>query len=959
MRHYEDLTHLSENRLPQRAYYIPGGEAEYTLLNGKWNFAFFPNGDKATEPTKWDTIPVPSCWQIHGYEAPNYSNIPYPHPIDVPYVPDINPMGMYQRIITIKDTSKQTYLVLEGVGSCADIYVNGKYAGYTQGAHLQAEFDLTDFVTEGKNILRICVHKWCSGSYLEDQDFFRFNGLFRDVYLLQRPMGHIHDVDIRTEGNQILVKTDRPADLYLYDGKKLIAQESIESETALEVAHPVLWNAEKPYLYRLELHCAGEIITQKVGFRTVSISDKNELLINGVAVKLKGVNHHDSTPKAGWTMTDEEILKDLKLMKYLNINTIRTSHYPPTAKFLEFCDELGFYVILETDLETHGFVWRNSNLPYGYDSDNPEWVCSNPEWKEAFVERMVRAVERDKNHASIIMWSTGNESGHGPNHEAMIEWARARDNTRLIHCEDASRLSEVHPEFLDHTDVYSRMYTQPDDTSSTSWGGDSLVTYTKKYDKPIFLCEYSHAMGNGPGDVWQYWEKILAYPSLIGGCIWEWCDHTVIEDGVQKYGGDFPGELTEDGNFCCDGLVFANRELKAGSYEARAAYAPFRIAYKDGSIYYRHLMDFTNLSEYRVRYVLTCDGEKLEEKTLHVAAQPKETLAITPKTTFPATCKLACTVDVTLLKEGREVATLQCDAGVPVVQPEKNAFSPAAMAQDEDYIYVRGENFTYRFNKQLGNFDSMIVDEKEQLAGPVTLDAFRAMIDNERWLRPFWTRQNNSQGENFEHTFSKIYDVTMENGVITVTGSLAGVSRMPFFRYTMLVAITIDGEITVTLDGKVKEQCVELPRLGFNYHFRKKNAAFRYFGYGPLESYCDMHNASRVDWHASTAEKEYVPYIRPQEHGNHFAVRELTVNKALTFTHATGMDINVSQFDTQTLFKAEHTDELKAPGGTFVRIDYRNAGLGSASCGPKLHSDFTIKEKDIHFTYTVKPEIKG
>ena len=307
MRFYENPKKTYENREKQRSYYIPEGNAKYTSLNGEWSFAYFADSDFATEPQSWDTITVPSCWQILGYENPNYTNINYPYLCDMPYVPNINPMGVYERKFEVENTENDHYVVFEGVSSCAVLYINGEYVGFTQGSHLQAEFDVSKFVKNGENTIRVNVYKWCAGSYMEDQDFFRFNGIFRDVYVLSRPKGHIKDIDIKTEKNKrIVVKTDAQATVKLYDGDTLIGEQT-GTKCIFELTNPKLWNAETPYLYTLKIECAGEVITQKVGVRIISVSKKYELLINGTPVKLKGINHHDSTPNNGWCMTDEEI----------------------------------------------------------------------------------------------------------------------------------------------------------------------------------------------------------------------------------------------------------------------------------------------------------------------------------------------------------------------------------------------------------------------------------------------------------------------------------------------------------------------------------------------------------------------------------------------------------------------------------------------------------------------------
>ena len=432
MRIYENPSKTSENRLPQRAYYIPSGKSEYRLLNGIWRFRYFSSDFDVPETIDtWDTIPVPSCWQTEGYDTPNYTNTNYPYPYDPPYVPDENPCGIYEREFELEEVWGQVYLVLEGVSSCAFVQVNGQPVGFTQGSHLQAEFDLTDYVKRGTNRLRIKVLKWCCGSYLEDQDFLRMNGIFRDCYLLQRPQGHLRDVDVRTKGNTILARTDAPADISVLDREGNCLGTAHGTQAAFAIEQPILWNAEKPYLYTVRFECCGEVIWQNIGLRTIAVSDKRELLINGVPVKLHGVNHHDTNPTRGWCQSAAELRADLLLMKKLNINCVRTSHYPPSPVFLELCDEMGFYVVLETDIETHGAITRFPDAPYVYDTDSGDWPCTKPEWKAEFLERMQRAVLRDRNHCSIIFWSTGNESGYGDNQRAMLRWLKTLDDGRL------------------------------------------------------------------------------------------------------------------------------------------------------------------------------------------------------------------------------------------------------------------------------------------------------------------------------------------------------------------------------------------------------------------------------------------------------------------------------------------------------------------------------------------------
>ena len=940
MRFYENPQKTSENREKPRAYYIPGGEAEYTLLNGKWSFCYFPNSDIATEPEKWDIIDVPSCWQILGYENPNYTNINYPFGCDDPYVPNVNPMGVYERVFTVSDIKKDTYIVFEGIATCGVLYINGKYVGFTQGTHLQSEFDISKFVKEGDNTVRVYVYKWCAGSYLEDQDCFRFNGIFRDVYILSRPKGHIKDFDIKTVNNKkVVYEGDKSAKVSLYDGDALIAEKKGKS-LEFTVKSPKLWTAETPYLYTLVIECAGEVITQKIGFRTIAVSDKLEILVNGAPITIKGVNHHDSTPHAGWCMTNEELYKDLVLMKELNINCVRTSHYPPSPVFLEYCDELGFYVVLETDNETHGFIRRMPGVDYNYDMASGDWPMSKPEWRNEHVNRMERAYMRDRNHSSIIMWSIGNECGYDVNGKAMIDYLHEKDKQRLVHAECANWVRNI-----EDPDVYSRMY--PNLAELEQQIKDNV------FNKPYYLCEFSHAMGNGPGDVWQYMDLVYKYPNYVGGCIWEWCDHTVVVDGVQKYGGDFEGELTHDNNFCCDGLVFANREFKAGSYEAKAAYAPFRFTYRNGKLKIVNLFDFISFEGYTVNYKIRVDGITVEDKNLSLGIKAKKSVTVTTDAN-PDKCRDGAAIDVTLISpDGYEIATLSQKIDAKIIADEKDN-TPAALYDDGIYVYARGEGFEYRFNKQLGNLDSIRIDGEELLCGPVKLGTFRALTDNDSRMKNRWTNVTIWEGENLNVPFTNVKDVKVNGNSVTAQCSLCGVSRYPHFNYKLKLSFFADGRVSYALDGEVRKDAQWLPRLGFEFAFNKENKSFSYYGMGPLENYCDMCHHARADYFNSTAKDEYVNYVRPQEHGNHTAVRYAEIENKIRFTGKSLFELNVSEYSPYQLHKAEHTDELGESYATHVRIDYKVSGIGSASCGPDLVPEFRLSEKKIKFGFDLE-----
>ena len=938
MRVYENPQRTSENRKAPRSYYIPGGISEYQLLNGKWEFAYFSRDiDVPERIEKWDVIDVPSCWQILGYENPNYTNTNYPYPVDPPYVPDDNPCGVDQRSFEIGKKWGKVYFVLEGVSSCAFVWVNGAYVGFTQGSHLPSEFDITDYAVEGTNTLTVKVLKWCCGSYLEDQDFFRFNGIFRDCYLLQRPVDHVEDVEIIPNDKTIDVKVDKSAHIRIFDGETLLAEGEGES-LSHTVENPILWNAEKPHLYRVELERNGEIIRLKTGVRKVEISEDYALLVNGVSVKLFGVNHHDTSKFRGWCQTDEELRADLLLMKDLNINCVRTSHYPPTPKFMEMCDELGFYVICETDIETHGFIRRYANSGYKFDMDSNEWPATMRQWKKEFIERMERMVEYFKNNPSIIMWSTGNESGHGSNHVEMIRWTKQRDGSRLIHCEDASRKNQNH-----NADVYSRMYPSLEDTER--------FAKTDDINMPVFLCEYSHAMGNGPGDVYEYCELFDKYPKLIGGCVWEWADHVVVKDGVQKYGGDFEGELTHDGNFCCDGMVFADRSLKAGSYEVKAAYQPIRTSYENGVLSVYNRLDFTDLKEYEFTWWIEVDGAVTAKQTLTLNALP-HTMVVVPVEYTHVECLYGAYLNTSLRKNGKEYARSQHPLPCVILAEEKSG--KAALTEDKQNIYASGEGFSYVFSKHYGTFTSIVVDDEEQLADKATLSAFRAPTDNDRHIRMAWANFNNWESENLNVTFNKVYSCVLKDGIITVEGALSAVSRVPLMKHTLMVTIDADGRIDFCLRGHIRQNAAWLPRLGFEWTLPKAASAFTYYGHGPIESYRDMCHWAPVGLYSSTAQQEYVPYVHPQEHGNHNGVKMLRIGD-LEFTAEGGFECNVSEFSTEALFKAKHTDELVSDGKVHLRVDYKVSGIGSHSCGPALSRKHRLEEKEIAFAFSVKP----
>lgn len=933
MRHYENPRLTGEGREDGRSYYIPYESLEkalafkkeesalYKKLSGIWNFKYFESeADAVTDGIEWDEVKVPSCWQTTGYEKPYYTNINYPYPVDPPYVPDINPCGVYKREFDIDDVwaKKETYIIFEGVASFLYLYINGSYVGCSQGSHLQAEFNITKYVKKGKNTVTAKVLKWCAASYMEDQDFFRMNGIFRDVYLLSRSEGHVKDVEIKADTKKIEVSED-DYEIFTPEGESL----------GKKVKNPVLWNAEKPYVYTVVVKKAEEFIPFKVGMREIK-ADKTGLYINGVSVKLKGVNHHDTHYEDGYCETEEFLRDELLKMKSLNINCIRTSHYPPTPEFLNMTDEIGFYVVEEADNETHGFVQRKIPL-YGYD-DNGIWPCYSPEYKDMHLDRMRRMVERDKNHASVIMWSVGNEASYGRNIEAMLLWVGERDNTRPRHYERAAQVSDLAP-----VDVRSRMYPSLKEMDRIAALGD---------ERPLFLCEYSHAMGNSPGDVYDYVEHFYSNPLFIGGCIWEWTDHTILVDGVPKYGGDF-GEETHDANFCCDGLTFYDRSFKAGSLEAKYAYQGFKAVLKDGKIEIENRYDFTDLSEFTLKLAHVVDGNVTEVKEMNLSLAPHKKTVIDIPFKKHASTAYGEYVNIYLVKDGEEVGFKTLDISLKIAKVK--TAGKLKVTSDEKVVTASAGTKEYKISLLTGELISIKEKGRELLASPMKLGVWRAPTDNERYLT------NTRREDRTDRAHTKCYGYKVTGNKVTFEGSMAGVSRMPFMKYTLSYEFYEDGKVKVNLKGSLGGPSIRafLPRLGFEMKIANENESFSYYGYGPYENYADLCHHVSFGRYESTAENEYVNYVMPQEHGNHIGTRKLTLNSGLEFRADTPFEFAVSQYNNKVLTNARHTDELVKDSATNVRIDYKVSGIGSNSCGPGLDIKYQVPFGEFEFEFYI------
>ncbi len=655
--YYEDPHMLHENTMPNRAYYVPASKRMDNLiehreqsdrlqsLNGNWKFRYYKSiydlqdeFYKTDYPVEeYDTVPVPGVWQNYGYESHQYIESDYPFPVDPPYVPLDNPCGAYIHKFQYKTNADapKVYLEFEGVDCCFYVWLNGTYVGYGQVSHSLNEFNITDQIAEGENTLAVLVLKWCDGSYLEDQDKFRMSGIFRDVYLLERPKQCIYDYTIRAvpeaddRKGKIQIQTSYldqvlPVMARVYTADNCLIHEiTFENETELVIDDPVLWNSEQPYLYTLVLETEHEVITEYIGIREIHV-ENSVVYINGAPVKFRGVNRHDSDPVTGFAISVDQMKKDLELMKQHNINAIRTSHYPNAPMFYQMCDKYGFFVIDEADYESHGTM----NLYYKNDTREErtsrwnELITDNPEYEEAVLDRVKKMIERDKNRPCVVIWSMGNESGYGCTTEKALAWTKAYDPGRLTHYEGALHKGKKRRYDYSNLDLYSRMYP--------------LYEQVEEYcesepDKPMILCEYCHSMGNGAGDYEDYFEMIETYDCLCGGFIWEWCDHAIYkgtaENGkdIYYYGGDH-GEYPNDGNFCMDGMVYPDRTPHTGLLEYKNVHRPVRVVsynQTEGIVLLKNEMNYLSLQEYvDVTYEVTCDGALMESGQLDLTDVP-------------------------------------------------------------------------------------------------------------------------------------------------------------------------------------------------------------------------------------------------------------------------------------------------------------------------------------------------
>lgn len=1186
---HEDLSTLHVGTQPNRAYYVPASARLDTvgerradsdrlhLLNGDWSFKYYASiydldaevvrdrragraafydpgydglagpddaGLQDADPRRaatggleaagFATIPVPSVWQQHGAGRHQYTNINYPFPLDPPYVPHDNPCGVYlHRFEHVADpAAPRTFLNFEGVDSCCYVWVNGAFVGYSQVSHSTSEFEVSDVLVDGENTLAVLVLTWCDGSYLEDQDKFRMSGIFRDVYLLDRPQCTVRDYFAHTaiwrnvdpaklaEGLTDAAYDASPVDhasidvdfaffentpvpvtvsLFAADGELVAQAESVavpapddlcddddeddaedegrgnagEANTAdtedteddeeqsdalaaaviagatgtvhglgagdyeftplaharLIVEDPHLWTAETPYLYTIVYATEHETITDHIGIREVSV-DGNIVKVNGKPITLHGVNRHDSDPVTGATISEEQIMRDLTLMKQHNVNAIRTSHYPNAPHFYDLFDRLGFYVIAEADNESHGTISAIATDD-DWDAINRRWprlIADNPQFIAPTVDRAQRAVERDKNHASIIMWSMGNECAYGCTFEAALAWTQAYDPSRLTHYESARYVTGERDCDFSQLDVHSRMYPPleqidryfsdegprtPDGRRDGSNGDDG-----DNGAKPYVMCEFCHAMGNGPGDLEDYFERIQRYDGLVGGFVWEWCDHAIdrgaVADGrrAYAYGGD-SGEYPHDGNFCMDGLVYPDRTPHTGLLEFKNVFRPVRVVGLDaaaGTLTLHNYCDITDAADEMVMTVaLMVDGREVawaawEDETVETAAHAAQSDHCHPDmpsiephgevtVALPAAIREALAAVESgkatllvryLLRHDTEVLQAGFPLGfdevaVPTADPRNQMVAaaladgvdcaPLTVTQSDAAITVESPEFRYVIDRRTGLFSSMTAAGRTLLDRPMELNVWRAPTDNDQYVRKAWERAR------YDRAYARAYKTmvlideddlaqttAMVDGPVAVHATIGLVA--PVVQRIALIdatwTIRPDGLVELTMDVERDAGFPFLPRFGLRLFLPRSMREVTYCGLGPVESYVDKRRAS---WHgvfAGTPDTLFEPYLKPQDNGNHHDCDWASVaGDGVTLT-VMGPD---ATFDFQALpYTAEemtakaHNHELEPSDSTVVCVDYQQSGLGSNSCGPELLERYRLDEGRFTFGIALRPQ---
>ncbi|RGQ04655.1 beta-galactosidase subunit alpha [Megamonas rupellensis] len=992
------------NRMPARAHFLTFPSKEKALLNnnrythafknlnGVWKFMFLdapeysPEGffNSDFDVTKMDDITVPGNWQLQGYGKMHYSDLWYNFPINPPYVPTENPTGIYKRTFFVEESYRDKKIIIRfcGVDSAYHLWINGKEVGYSKVARNESEFDITDLIRVGEeNDVTVRVYQWSDGTYLEDQDMWWESGIFRDVELIGVPKDGINDYKVIADLDdeykngifkvEAFLRTTKEVNVTfeLVDAgentvftKTVVAKEgkACIDEVIADVNH---WTAETPYLYKLFMTVEDdgqivEVIPQNVGFRNIRLNGEI-FLVNGVAIKFKGVNRHDYSPQNGRVVSREEIEKDIILMKQFNINAIRTSHYPNSYYLYDLCDEYGMYLIAETDLECHGF-----ELTGDY-----KWITDDPSWELAYVSRMTRMIERDKNHPAIIFWSLGNESAFGCNFRKMTDVAHEMDPTRLVHYEGDFDVESA--------DVYSTMYTWIENPKKPYLMKDII----EKSKKPHIHCEYCHAMGNGPGNLKDYQDLVYAHDKLQGGFVWEWFDHGIesfTESGEKyyRYGGDF-GDDPSNKDFCIDGLIMPDRTPSPGLYEYKKVIEPITTTAVDiqkGIINLLSRYDFANLDRFNLVYKVMEDDVILQTgfmavPSIEARANKDITLPydlsaikVKPGAHYYVNISYQLREDTSYASSGHELATAQFELplykeGI-VVRPE----GILNVKKEHTTLHVKGANFSLDFNLVNGNLMNIVRDGMQVLSKGPRLTLWRAPISNDMEIID---KLKKVYFLHLEHEVVMNIDYHMEGNILKVEVDTINSTTNSAWHFKTKYVYTVcpSGDILIDVEGtpsgRVDLAPDMLPRIGVSMHLDKSMEHVRYFGMGPGENYADSKEAAQMGLYANTVDGLFTNYVIPQENGNHMGCKwvSMTNDRGMGLLASTEGDFNFSAswYEDKDLDDAKHTCDLVKRDYIVFNVDYKQNALGTNSCGQWQLDKYRAKFEDFKLSFRLTP----
>lgn len=992
------------NRMPARAHFLTFQSKEKALLNnnrythafknlnGVWKFMFLdapeysPEGffNSDFDVTKMDDITVPGNWQLQGYGKMHYSDLWYNFPINPPYVPTENPTGIYKRTFFVEESYRDKKIIIRfcGVDSAYHLWINGKKVGYSKVARNESEFDITDIIRVGEeNDVTVRVYQWSDGTYLEDQDMWWESGIFRDVELIGVPKDGINDYKVIADLDdeykngifkvEAFLRTTKEVNVTfeLVDAgentvftKTVVAKEgkACIDEVIADVNH---WTAETPYLYKLFMTVEDdgqivEVIPQNVGFRNIRLNGET-FLVNGVAIKFKGVNRHDYSPQNGRVVSREEIEKDIILMKQFNINAIRTSHYPNSYYLYDLCDEYGMYLIAETDLECHGF-----ELTGDY-----KWITDDPSWELAYVSRMTRMIERDKNHPAIIFWSLGNESAFGCNFRKMTDVAHEMDPTRLVHYEGDFDVESA--------DVYSTMYTWIENPKKPYLMKDII----EKSKKPHVHCEYCHAMGNGPGNLKDYQDLVYAHDKLQGGFVWEWFDHGIesfTESGEKyyRYGGDF-GDDPSNKDFCIDGLIMPDRTPSPGLYEYKKVIEPITTTAVDiqkGIINLLSRYDFANLDRFNLVYKVMEDDVILQTgfmavPSIEARANKDITLPydlsaikVKPGAHYYVNISYQLREDTSYASSGHELATAQFELplykeGI-VVRPE----GILNVEKEHTTLHVKGANFSLDFNLVNGNLMNIVRDGMQVLSKGPRVTLWRAPISNDMEIID---KLKKVYFLHLEHEVVMNIDYHMEGNILKVEVDTINSTTNSAWHFKTKYVYTVcpSGDILIDVEGtpsgRVDLAPDMLPRIGVSMHLDKSMEHVRYFGMGPGENYADSKEAAQMGLYANTVDGLFTNYVIPQENGNHMGCKwvSMTNDRGMGLLASTEGDFNFSAswYEDKDLDDAKHTCDLVKRDYIVFNVDYKQNALGTNSCGQWQLDKYRAKFEDFKLSFRLTP----